>query len=102
MPIIPPFPAALARPRQGLGRRFIDRMRGIGRPMGMRSQEHTAPFYPSADRRNAGLTLAAVDTNPFPDGLNTLDRAPRGGGARLARHAAAIEFEQLAEAALAA
>ncbi|HXF66980.1 MAG TPA: glutamate--cysteine ligase [Burkholderiales bacterium] len=70
---VPRLTTALSGPLLELERRLLASQPEIERWLRGQWQEHTAPFYCSADLRNSGFKLAPVDTNLFPGGFNNLN-----------------------------
>ena len=70
--MVPHLITALTGPINELEQRILDSTPAIERWFRLEWMEHTPPFYCSVDVRNAGLKLAPVDTNLFPDGWNNL------------------------------
>jgi len=70
--MVPHLVTAMTGPINELEQRVLDSMPAIERWFRLEWMEHTPPFYSSADLRNAGFKLAAVETSLYPSGWNNL------------------------------
>ncbi|MAY27289.1 MAG: glutamate--cysteine ligase [Polycyclovorans sp.] len=71
-PPVPRLATANMGPLLSLETRLIERSADIEAWFRQQWRNTAAPFYASADLRNAGFKLAPVDTNLFPGGFNNL------------------------------
>src|SRR3569623_317913 len=72
---VPNLTTALTGPLHMIERHLLERQPAIEAWLRAQWLETPAPFYCSVDLRNAGFTLAPVDTNLFPAGFNNLNPA---------------------------
>ena len=71
--MVPHLTTALTGPLLELELRILENDTTVERWLRTQWQEHTPPFYSSADLRTAGFKLAPVDSNLFPGGFNNLN-----------------------------
>src|SRR3569623_2017670 len=72
---VPNLTTALTGPLLTIEQHLLERQPAIEAWLRAQWLETPAPFYCSVDLRNAGFTLAPVDTNLFPAGFNNLNPA---------------------------